>query len=147
MRNFGLVKGEKVSLFIMSLLLSGFTTIAFHFPFFNTVLENVSSNFNGYWLTFSAMVIMLALNFFFYSLLLFLGRFAGKCIIAFTLIADAVTLYFINTYNVLIDRDMMGNFYKCDENANAPFGSWAPIVAPKPDFHRPEYFGRIWIEK
>jgi len=40
---------------------------------------------------------------------------------------------------------MRGNFYKCDENANAPFGSWAPIVAPKPDFHRPEYFGKIVI--
>ena len=41
---------------------------------------------------------------------------------------------------------MTGNFYKCDENANAPFGSWAPIVAPNPDFHRPECFGRIVIE-
>lgn len=38
---------------------------------------------------------------------------------------------------------VMGNFYKCDENANAPFGSWSPIVAPKPDFHRPECFGEI----
>lgn len=128
MRNFGLVKGEKVSLFIMSLLLSGFTTIAFHFPFFNTVLENVSSNFNGYWLTFSAMVIMLALNFFFYALLLFLGRFAGKCIIAFTLIADAVTLYFINTYNVLIDRDMMGNFYNTQYSEASSFFSWILLL-------------------
>ena len=42
---------------------------------------------------------------------------------------------------------MRGNFYKCDENANAPFGSWAPIVAPAPDFHRPEYFGNITITK
>ena len=42
---------------------------------------------------------------------------------------------------------MRGNFYKCDENANAPFGSWSPIVAPKPDFHRPEYFGNITISK
>ena len=41
------------------------------------------------------------------------------------------------------NTEMMGNFYKCDENANAPFGSWAPIVALAPDFHRPEYFGRI----
>lgn len=45
------------------------------------------------------------------------------------------------------NTEMMGNFYKCDENANAPFGSWAPIVAPAPDFHRPEYFGKIVIEK
>lgn len=42
---------------------------------------------------------------------------------------------------------MMGNFYKCDENANAPFGSWAPVAAPKPDFHRPECFGKIVITK
>lgn len=42
---------------------------------------------------------------------------------------------------------MKGNFYKCDENANAPFGCWAPIVAPKPDFHRPEFFGEIVIAK
>lgn len=42
---------------------------------------------------------------------------------------------------------MMGNFYKCDENANAPFGSWSPITAPQPDFHRPECFGRIVITK
>ena len=41
------------------------------------------------------------------------------------------------------DTVMHGNFYKCDENAGAPFGSWAPVVAPAPDFHRPECFGRI----
>lgn len=49
----------------------------------------------------------------------------------------------------LIDEStvMRGNFYKCDENAGAPFGSWSPIVAPAPDFHRPEYFGRITITR
>ena len=41
------------------------------------------------------------------------------------------------------NTEIMGNFYKCDENANAPFGAWSPIVAPRPDFHRPEYFGKI----
>ena len=45
------------------------------------------------------------------------------------------------------DTVIMGNFYKCDENANAPFGTWAPVVAPEPDFHRPEYFGRIVITR
>ena len=39
--------------------------------------------------------------------------------------------------------EMRGNFYKCDENAGAPFGAWTPITAPAPDFHRPEYFGTI----
>ena len=45
------------------------------------------------------------------------------------------------------NTEVRGNFYKCDENANAPFGSWAPIVAPAPDFHRPEYFGKIVMTK
>ncbi|MBO5416955.1 MAG: carbohydrate-binding family 9-like protein [Clostridia bacterium] len=45
------------------------------------------------------------------------------------------------------DTVMRGNFYKCDENAGAPFGSWSPIASPSPDFHRPESFGRIVITK
>ncbi|MCX7801018.1 MAG: carbohydrate-binding family 9-like protein [Fimbriimonadales bacterium] len=38
-----------------------------------------------------------------------------------------------------------GNFYHCNENGSLPrWGSWAPIDAPEPDFHRPEFFGE-WV--
>ncbi len=37
-----------------------------------------------------------------------------------------------------------GNFYKCGDKTEIPhFGAWNPIESPKPDFHLPEYFGRI----
>ena len=36
-----------------------------------------------------------------------------------------------------------GNFYCCDETIHPHFGSWSPIEAPKPDFHRPECFGEL----
>ena len=36
-----------------------------------------------------------------------------------------------------------GNFYCCDETIHPHFGSWSPIDAPKPNFHRPECFGRL----
>lgn len=37
-----------------------------------------------------------------------------------------------------------GNFYKCgDLTAHPHFLSWNPIGTPKPDFHRPEYFGEL----
>lgn len=36
-----------------------------------------------------------------------------------------------------------GNFYCCDETLHPHFGSWNPIAAPEPDFHRPECFGRL----
>ena len=37
----------------------------------------------------------------------------------------------------------LGNFYCCDETLHPHFGSWSPIDAPAPDFHRPECFG--WL--
>lgn len=36
------------------------------------------------------------------------------------------------------------NFYKCAEtNSHPHWGSWAPIRTPHPDFHRPEFFGKL----
>ena len=39
-----------------------------------------------------------------------------------------------------------GNFYCCDESIHPHFGSWNPIDAPAPDFHRPECFGKLIFE-
>lgn len=37
-----------------------------------------------------------------------------------------------------------GNFYKCGDLLPAPhFLSWCKVDVPDPDFHRPEFFGRI----
>lgn len=38
-----------------------------------------------------------------------------------------------------------GNFYTCDESLHLHFGSWNPVDAPVPDFHRPECFGKLEI--
>ena len=42
---------------------------------------------------------------------------------------------------------MRANFYSCDESIHPHFGSWNPIAAPKPDFHRPECFGLLILAK
>ena len=94
-----------------SLVLSIFTTLAFHIPAFKAVLDNIESGWNGILIFASVAILMLAVNYFFYYLLLWLGRFVGKIIIAFTFIADAISLYFINTYEVLITDMMMGNVF------------------------------------
>ncbi len=40
--------------------------------------------------------------------------------------------------------EMTGNFYSCSSGASQEYYlSWNPIIAPKPDYHRPECFGRI----
>ena len=41
-----------------------------------------------------------------------------------------------------------GNFYKCGSKTSTPhLLSWSPIEYPKPDFHRPEFFGTIEFAK
>ena len=43
---------------------------------------------------------------------------------------------------------LFGNFYKCgDLTAHPHFVSWNPIDVPAPDFHRPEFFGKICLGK
>ena len=38
------------------------------------------------------------------------------------------------------------NFYKCgDDTAYPHYGMWRPFQSDKPDFHRPEEFGEIWL--
>ncbi len=40
-----------------------------------------------------------------------------------------------------------GNFYKCASATSQPhYLSWAPITSPEPDFHRPEFFGKIILD-
>ena len=43
--------------------------------------------------------------------------------------------------------EMKGNLYKCASATSMPhYLSWVPIKTDKPDFHRPEYFGKIILE-
>ena len=61
---------KKAPLWVMCLILSIFTLIAFHIPFFRAAVENIESGFNGMMIIFSLAVLMLALNFFLYYFLL-----------------------------------------------------------------------------
>lgn len=118
----------KTSLTAVSLLLSAFTMFAFHIPFFRQVLSCIEPGFNGILITGSLAVIMLALNFFIYYLLLFSGRIVGKVVLAISLIGDAITLYFINTYEVLITDQMMGNVFNTQFSEASGFFSFAFIL-------------------
>lgn len=42
---------------------------------------------------------------------------------------------------------MRGNFYKCASATQQPhYLSWSPIDTPTPDFHRPEFFGKLILQ-
>lgn len=44
-------------------------------------------------------------------------------------------------------REFRANFYKCgDRTASPHYACWSPVLAPQPDYHRPEFFGRLILE-
>lgn len=55
--------------------------------------------------------------------------------------------FFLHDIKTLAGQTITANFYKCGDNLQTPhFLSWNPIVAPKPNFHLPEFFGTLTIE-
>lgn len=48
----------------------------------------------------------------------------------------------------IAEATIKGNFYKCADGADLPhYGSYFPIKTETPDFHRPEFFGKIIFRK
>lgn len=42
---------------------------------------------------------------------------------------------------------LLMNLYKCGDKTPRPhFASWQPIDTPEPDFHRPEYFQKVYFQ-
>lgn len=42
--------------------------------------------------------------------------------------------------------ELAANFYKCASATSAPhYLSWNPIDTPAPDFHRPDFFGKVYL--
>lgn len=115
---------NKVSLTIVSAIVSIFTLVAFHFPFFKHVVSHVEEGFNGILITVGLVVLMLVMNFFACYLVIWLGRFVGKIIVALSLVVDAVTFYFIVTYDVMIDDTMMANVFNTNYSEASSY--WSP---------------------
>ena len=46
-----------------------------------------------------------------------------------------------------LPEKLRANFYKCgDKTAHPHYVSWSPIDTPKPDFHRPDFFGELILK-
>ena len=112
----------------LSLIVSIYTLIAYHYPLFKLVVNNIEGGVNGAIITGGLAVLMLATNFMMCYIMLYLLRGVGRWIVGLSFIADAVTLYFINTYDVLITDAMMGNFFNTRYSEASGFFSLAAVL-------------------
>lgn len=59
----------------------------------------------------------------------------------------AIPLSLIGLESKCMPTHIMGNFYKCAGKSSHPhYLSWAPIKSEKPNFHLPEFFGKIFLD-
>ena len=57
------------------------------------------------------------------------------------------TAFFKHRFDSLNEVEAQANFYKCGDDLSMPhFLSWQPISATAPNFHLPEYFGKMKFE-
>ena len=98
----------KLTHFVLGMSVLNF--LFFHYPFFSFVFKNLDyKSFNGVTIIISLIILMLVLNAFVFYLIFFLSRYVGKFLLILFFIINAIAVYFINTYSVIIDESMIGN--------------------------------------
>ena len=59
-------------------------------------------------------------------------------------IAVPFSVFFHHKIKTLRGKTIRANFYKCGDMLTIPhYLTWNPVGTPKPDFHRPEFFGMV----
>jgi lipid A ethanolaminephosphotransferase len=111
------------------LLMSLLNFLFFHLPFYTFVVQNVDyKSLNGIILIISLMILMLVLNAFVFYLVFFLSRFVGKFLLVVFFIINAIAVYFVNTYSVIIDESMIGNTLNTKYEESSSFFSIKLVV-------------------
>ena len=115
-----------LSLFTFSCIVSIGTLLLYNLPFFQFVIYNSHESPAGVvWLMISLVIIMLAVNFMMTCLVMFCMRFVGRILLAFLSVINATAVYFILTYNVIIDATTIENVFNTRYSEASGFFSWS----------------------
>jgi len=117
---------KPLSLLTFSCIVSIGTLLLYNIPFFKFVIDNSNENtFSVALLTVSLVAIMLALNFMMTCLVMFCMRMVGRIILAILSIINATAVYFILTYNVILNATTIENVFNTRYSEASGFFSWS----------------------
>lgn len=110
-------------------VLSLISALLFHYPMFHYVATHIEVwSWNGLLLMVSLVIALLLANQFAYHLVYYLLRKIGQGILILTLLFNALCVYFINTYSVIIDESMMGNVFNTQYSEASSFFSLQGVL-------------------
>ena len=120
---------KKIKLSHYALIISFINLVLYQFPFFKFIFSNikVSSN-NGIFLITSLIIASFIANALVFYIGLFLLRSFGKWILVLFFITNAIAIYFINTYGIIIDKSMIGNILNTNYEESSSFISFSLFI-------------------
>ena len=115
---------DKFNLSVFALIISLINLLLYHVPFFSFVANNINyKSFNGTLLIISLVFAMLIANAFVAYLFFFISKYLGKFLFVLFFLINAVAVYFINTYGVIIDESMISNVFNTNTEESTSFFS------------------------
>ena len=115
-----------ISLLMFSCIVSIGTLVLYNIPFFQYVTTNNNESAGGkVFLLASLAIIMLALNFMMAYLAVFLMRIVGRILLAIFALINAIAVYFIITYSVIINATTIENVFNTRYSEASGFFSWS----------------------
>ncbi|MFD0989853.1 phosphoethanolamine--lipid A transferase EptA [Mariniflexile jejuense] len=120
---------KPIRLTYFALLVSFINLILYHYPFYKFVCANFDINsLNGITLIVSLTILALVLNALFFYILFYTLRIFGKWLLVIFFIINAIALYFINNYGIIIDETMIGNILNTNFEESSSFFSFSLIL-------------------
>lgn len=115
---------KNIKLGYFALIISFINLVLYHFPFYEFVFDNIDvESLDGTLLFISLTILILILNAFVFYIGLFFFRFIAKWLLAIFFSMNAIAIYFINTYGVIIDKTMIGNILNTNFEESSSFFS------------------------
>lgn len=121
-----LKRNIKLSYFV--LIVSLINLVLYHLPFYKFVINSVNvASLNGVLLLVSLTVLALFLNALVFYIGLYLLRRVAKWLLVLFFNINAIALYFMITYGVIIDKAMIGNVFNTKYGEASSFLSFSLI--------------------
>ena len=111
------------------LIISSLNFLFFHIPFFNFVFENINyKSISGVFVITSLVILMIVLNAFVFFLFLFLSQRVGKFLLVLFFLMNAIAVYFVTTYGIIVDESMIGNVLNTNYEESTSYFSYKMIL-------------------
>lgn len=120
-------KTFKLSYFV--LIICVLNLLFFHIPFFTFVTDNLDyQSASGIFFLITLFLLVIVANYWVFYMLFFLSPLIGRIVTSIFFVINAIAVYFIHTYSVIMDETMIGNVINTNVEESSSFFSFKLVL-------------------